>query len=179
MGRKTSPYMRKRLAQGKVEHGEVMFKPNAWLDKLKHSTEYNDDSIAGEEPTTKIADKVMDDANAAFKSIAEGHAGPGDTDSHDMLAHCIGMAQIRINDIGGPLAAEVIENLNESAKALQRARERWQRTGKWGFDGPALHSIRHAIDTYEVILRSSSPLQMEHAQHTRLNQLKALQKEAA
>lgn len=179
MGRKTSPYMRKRMAQGKIQNGEVMFKPNAWLDKLKHSTEYTDESFAGEEPTTKIADKVMDDANAAFKKIAEGLAEPGDTDCHDMLAHCIGMAQIRIIDIGGPLAPEVIEDLNESAHALHRTRERWQRTGKWGFDGPALHSIQNAINTYEVILRSSSPLQMDHAQSIRLDQVNKLQKEAA
>ena len=179
MGRKISPYMRKRQAQGKVQFGEVMFKPNAWLDKLKHSTEYTDESIAGEQPTTQIADKVMDDANQAFEKIANGQAGPSDTDCHDMLAHCIGMAQIRINDIGGPLAAEVIEDLNESAKALIRSRERWQHTCKWGFDGPALHSVRNAINTYEAILRSSSPLQMEHAQNVRLDQAKQLQKEAA
>lgn len=179
MGRKISPYMRKRKAQGKIQNGEVMFKPNAWLDKLKHSTGYTDESFAGEEPTTKIADRVMIEARMALKLVTEGTAGAGDTDCHDMLAHCIGIAQIRILDIGGPLANSVMQELNEAAKALHRTRERWQRTGKWGFDGPAMQSIHHAIDTYEIILRSSSPLQMEHAQHIRLDQLKNDQKEAA
>lgn len=179
MGRKISPYMRKRMAQGKIQNGEVMFKPNAWLDKLKHSTGYTDETIAGEEPTTKIADKVMTEARLSLQCITEGTAGAGDTDCHDMLAHCIGMAQIRILDIGGPLANGVMQELNEAAQALHRTSERWQRTGKWGFDGPAMQSIHHAIDLYETILRSSSPLQMERAQNIRLEQIKQLQKEAA
>lgn len=175
MSRKTSPYMRKRLAHGKVHQGIVMFKPNAWLDKLKHSTAYTDESIAGEEPTTKIADKVMADARLSLQKLTDGLVSGGDTDCHDMIAHCIGMAQIRIMDIGGEGASDIIAELNGSAKALHRARERWQRTGKWGLDGPAIHALRYAIDTYEVILRSSSPLQMEHAQHIRLEQVKRLQ----
>lgn len=179
MGRKTSPYMRKRMAQGKIQNGEVMFKPNAWLDCVKHSTEYTDEVIAGEEPTTKIADRVITEARLALQCITDGTAGAGDTDCHDMLAHCIGMAQIRILDIGGTLANGVMEELNEAAQALHRTRERWQRTGKWGFDGPAIQSVHHAIDTYETILRSSSPQQMENAQNIRLEQIKQLQKEAA
>lgn len=179
MGRKISPYMRKRMAQGKIQHGIVMFKPNAWLERLTFSTAYTDESIIGAEPTTKIADKVMLDARMALQKLTDGLVSGGDTDYHDMLAHCIGMAQIRILDIGGPLANGVMQELNEAAQALHRTRERWQRTGKWGFDGPAMQSIHHAIDLYETILRSSSPLQMEHAQKIRLDQLKQQQKEAA
>lgn len=175
MGRKISPYMRKRLAQGKVQHGEVMFKPNAWLDRLKHSTSYTDETFGGEEPTSKIADRVMTEARIALTCITDGTAGAGDTECHDMLAHCIGIAQIRILDIGGPGASNIMADLSEASQGLYRARERWQRTGKWGFDGPAMQSVYHAIDTYEIILRSSSPLQMENAQHIRLERVKKLQ----
>lgn len=173
--KKKSTYMKRREAQGKVQSGRVMFKPNAWLERIKFSTSYGDESIASEEPTTKIADKVMLDVRMALQKLTDGLVDSNDTECHDLLSHCVGMAQIRIQEIGGDCSNEIIGELNEGAQALSRARERWHKTGKWGLDGPAIHSLRYCIDTYEVVLRSSSPNQMETAQEIRLERVKRLQ----
>ena len=68
-----------------------------------------------------------------------------------------------------------MDSLNTAAEALQRCRERWEKLGKWGLDGPGLVALREAIDIYEAILRASSPQQMENAQMVRLDQVKRLQ----
>ncbi len=156
-------------------NGAVMLKPNAWLGQIKASAGYSDESIAGELPTSMVANKAMLGARMALQKITEGLAASDDVDSHDMLAHCIGIAQVRIHDIGGVDANNVMTDLNAGAKALNRAKQRWQQTGKWGLDGPGIYELRIALEIYEVVLRSSSPQLMENAQNFRLEKLKKLQ----
>lgn len=60
-----------------------------------------------------------------------------------------------------------------AAQGLLRARERHDRTGRWGLDGPAIEPLRESMDIYETVLGASSVMQMEQAQTVRLASLKA------
>lgn len=44
--------------------------------------------------------------------------------------------------------------------ALMRTWHRWQKMGKWGFDGPALTEVEAGIDLHEQLIRLSTPGQM-------------------
>ena len=50
--------------------------------------------------------------------------------------------------------------------ALMRCWHRHQRTGVWGFDGPALLEVEAGIDLHEQLVRLSTPLQMIEALRT-------------
>lgn len=119
---------------------------------------------------------IMLKAHSHLDLMMRGQVPGRDTESHDYLTHCVGVAQIRAVDIGGDGANDVIQDLNEAAMALRRARDRWERIGKWGLDGPGLQALPVAVHHYEAILRASSPQQMEHAQTVRLDQLKGKMK---
>lgn len=85
-----------------------------------------------------------------------------DTTQYDVLAGAIGEAEIRIIEMGGEESQEM-QTLFEAGDALLRAKERWKRIGKWGFDGVGLKYIKEALGYYEDILLASSPQQMEDA----------------
>lgn len=167
MTRKTSTYSRKRSTTGHT------YKRNAWLAAVQRCQSFDTPPVAGEEPSANTADHIMVKAHTHLDMLMRGQLSTGDTETHDYLAHCIGIAQIRTLDIGGPLANDVMQDLNDAAMALRRTRDRWERMGKWGLDGPGLQALPVALDHYETILRASSPQQMENAQTIRLEQLKA------
>lgn len=173
--RKTSAYARKRRGQGLDAHGWANAKQYAWLKAINISRPYDDESILDEVPTAEIVEKAIINARLTLKMLAEGAVKPDDTDQHDLMAHVIGMAQIRMLDIGGEGASAVMGTLNTAAQALQRMRNRWERLRTWGLDGPGIVAMREAVDIYEAILRASSPRQMERAQMVRLDQVKRLQ----
>lgn len=173
--KKTSAYARKRRAQGLGAHGWAGANQYAWLKVINTSKPYGDESILDEVPTGEIADTVIINARLTLKMLTEGAVHPDDTDQHDMLAHVIGLAQIRTLDIGGDGAGAVLDTLNTAAQALLRMRERWERLRTWRLDGPGIVAMREAVDIYEAILRASSPQQMEKAQMVRLDQVKRLQ----
>lgn len=172
MSKKTSHYMRKRMSQGKVQGGEVMFKPNAWLKRLTYNRPYSDEPLLGTTPTAEISNAAITKASMALFKMKNGLVDDDDTKVHDDIAHFVGVSQIRIRDIGGPEAAEVINELNKAARAILRARERHARTGKWGLDGPAIGELDYALDVYTEVVQSSSPQQMEDAQGKRLDAAK-------
>lgn len=126
-------------------------------------------------------ERIMLIAHSHLDMLERGLVPSADAETHDYLAHCIGVAQIRVCDIGiadranGGIEAanELLVTLNAAAQGLLRARSRHARTGKWGLDGPAIEPLRSAIDIYETVLYASSAQQMEHAQSTRLSQLQA------
>jgi hypothetical protein len=175
MSKKTSIYMRRRMAQGKVQNGVVMFSPSRPLECLSHSRPFSNESIIGEQPSAKFAEEAITNAYLALQKIKDGILPTEDTECHDLVGHCIGVSQIRILDIGGEGANELIGELNDAAHALQRTRVRHERTGKWGLDGPAINEIRNALYIYETVVRSSSPLQMERAQGVRLDKIRKQQ----
>lgn len=125
--------------------------------------------------------RIMLKAHSHIDMLARDRVPDDDEETHDYLAHCIGVAQIRVCDIGiadrhnGGIqsANELLDTLNAAAQGLLRARRRHTDIGRWGIDGPGLIAIRGAIEIYETVLYASSAQQMEHAQTTRLEQLKA------
>jgi hypothetical protein len=177
--KKTTAYARKRRAAGFSANGHGKLNEYAWLRTIKICRSYDDESILDEVPTGEIATNAIVNARTALQKMLDCAIDPDDTDPHDMLAHVIGMAQIRTLDIGGTGANAFMEILNEAAQALGRARERWQRLRKWGLDGPGIEPMKTAVDIYESILLASSPKQMEHAQMIRLDQVKNMQMEHA
>lgn len=172
MTRKTSKFIRKRVGQGRVEGGVVVYRPNAWLEKIMNSRQYEDESICGETPMSQIADAAIDHAQLALHRLINRNVAPTETEPHDLMAHCIGVTQIRVLDMGGEGANDAVTRLNQAAMGLQRARDRWERTSQWGLDGPAITDLRDALSIYEVILRGSSPQLMEDAQNRRLARVK-------
>jgi hypothetical protein len=175
MARKTSKFIRKRITQGRMEGGYVVFKPNAWLARIKFSRDYCDESICGETPSSEIADAAMDRANLALHKMINRAVLPEDVQPHDLLAHCIGVTQIRVLEMGGEGANDAMARLNQAATSLLRTRERWERTHQWGLDGLGITELRDAVAIYEVILRGSSPQLMENAQNLRLARVKQAQ----
>lgn len=168
MTRKTSVYSRKRAQQGRWG-----FARNAWLAAVQRCQSFDAPPVAGEAPSAETANHIMAKAHLHLEAMLTGNVTASDTETHDYLAHIVGIAQIRTLDIGGPLANQVMADLNDAALALRRARDRWERLGKWGLDGPGRQALPVAIDHYDAILRASSPQQMENAQTVRLEQLKA------
>ena len=171
--KKTSTYARKRRMHGMVAHRHP--DQYAWLKVIKTSRPYDGESLLDEVPTDDVADQAIINARLTLKMLIDGTVAVDDTDQHDLMAHVIGIAQIRTLDIGGSGANDVLATLNTAAQALSRCRARWEKLRKWGLDGPGIVAMREAVDIYEAILRASSPRQMEHAQMVRLDQVKRMQ----
>lgn len=92
----------------------------------------------------------------SFEAIKTG-AGT-EHDFHD-LAAAVNVTIVR---------SEAVDPLCEQTAiagrdALMRTWHRYQKTGKLGFDGPALHEVDQAIDLHEQLIRNSTPLQMIEA----------------
>lgn len=124
--------------------------------------------------------RILLKAHSHLDMLERGLVPPGDEETHDYLCHVVGIAQIRVCDIGmankdsGGIASanELLLTLNAAAKGLLRARERHAKNGKWGLDGPAIDPLRESLEIYEQALSASSAQQMEQAQGVRLASLR-------
>jgi len=92
----------------------------------------------------------------SFEALKTG-AGT-EQDFHDIAA-AINVAIVRAVDID-PLCEQTA---TDAADALMRMWERWQRSGKFGFDGPGLGQVEAGIELHEQLCRLSTPLQMMRA----------------
>lgn len=123
---------------------------------------------------------LMLKAHTHLEMLRMGSVPANDAATHDYLAHIVAISQIRVIQIGAAdsngvgQANELLAVLNAAARGLMRARQRHEKAGKWGLDGPALEPMRESLGIYEDILRASSPLQMEHAQSRRIDEIKRL-----
>jgi hypothetical protein len=95
-------------------------------------------------------------ARLAFERIKSG-AGQED-DFHCLAAAC----NVSL------VSAEKISPLVESAclmarDALLRCKERYTKTQRWGFDGPALGEIAEMLDVYEQLVGLLKPRQLQDA----------------
>lgn len=123
--------------------------------------------------------RILLKAHSHLDMLERGLVPAGDEETHDYLCHVVGIAQIRVCDIGmankaaGGIASanELLLTLNAAAQGLLRARERHAKNGKWGLDGPAIEPLRGALDIYGAVLNASSAQQMEQAQVVRLASL--------
>lgn len=94
--------------------------------------------------------KPIRDSFAAIKN------GTGDWVDFANLDIAIGTTM----ECGRDIDEFVIISAIVARDALERTWNRYQRTNRWGFDGPALTSIEYAIVLHEKILAESTPLQM-------------------
>lgn len=123
--------------------------------------------------------RILLKAHSHLDMLERGLVPAGDEETHDYLCHVVGIAQIRVCDIGmankagGGIDAanELLLTLNAAAQGLLRARERHAKNGKWGLDGQAIEPLRSSLEIYEQVLSASSAQQMEQAQGVRLASL--------
>jgi hypothetical protein len=95
----------------------------------------------------------------AFEALRTGRGT--ESDFHD-LAAAINTAMVRSEAVD-PLCEQTAIAARD---ALMRCWHRHQRTGVWGFDGPALLEVEAGIDLHEQLIRLSTPLQMIEALRT-------------
>ena len=105
-----------------------------------------------EEEVTRLALPVR----LAYESIRSGTGSEADFDA---LAIAINDAVIRSESID----ALCVETCRIAQDALLQAKERYLRTGRWGFDWQGLQNIPPALDLYEEIIANSTPAQMIEA----------------
>ena len=89
----------------------------------------------------------------SFEAIKTG-AG-SEQDFHD-LAAAVNVTIVRSETVD-PLCEQTAIAARD---ALLRTHDRFQKSGRWGFDGPALGEIADGIDLHEQLIRNSTPLQM-------------------
>lgn len=123
--------------------------------------------------------RILLKAHSHLDMLERGLVPAGDEETHDYLCHVVGIAQIRVCDIGmanrrtGGIesANELLATLNAAAQGLMRARQRHAKTARWGLDGLAIEPLRASLEIYEQVLSASSAQQMEQAQGVRLRYL--------
>ena len=92
----------------------------------------------------------------SFEALKSGKGV--ESDFHDIAA-AINATIVRSEQVD-PLCEQTAIAARD---ALMRCWHRHERTGVWGFDGPALHEVEAGIDLHEQLIRMSTPLQMVQA----------------
>lgn len=95
----------------------------------------------------------------SFESLRSGKGT--ESDFHD-LAAAINTTLVRSESID-PLCQQTAVCARD---ALMRCWDRYQHTGKWGFDGPAFSAIDAGLTLHEELIRLSTPLQLVQALRT-------------
>ena len=95
----------------------------------------------------------------SFQSLRTGQGT--ESDFHD-LAAAINTTMVRSESVDPACVSTAIA----ARDALMRCWHRYERTGTFGFDGPALLEIEAGIDLHEQLIRLSTPLQMIKALRT-------------
>lgn len=174
MTRKTSAYAMKLKRIGNYYNGAQ------YLNVIQRSRPYDAEPIIGSwiEGTHSAAQKAMILVRDAYVSIKNGAADPADSREFDLLAHALGVTYLRACDIAGQDEFDnpMLPIWRAGNEAMRRVSDRYNKIGRWGFDGPALDEVDAAIELYETILQASSPAQMEEATVRRLEILTAMKK---
>ncbi len=106
------------------------------------------------DPGDTTADHIK--TREAFARVADGTASK---DDFDRVVVALNLARIRAGQIDQGLCDEV----GTAQAALERCKQRYLTTGKFGFDGPGLQAMLTGLDHHEAIMDASSPRQMELA----------------
>lgn len=165
--KKTSKYATKLKQRGYGYNGA------AWANVIQRCRPYTDEDVVPGwhvGSTQGAATDCVLRARIAFDDIREGR---GTVVSHDMLAHSLGVAWLRAIEIEGEDGEGMIPIIKAATFAVKRMSERHTRTGRFGWDGPALQEVDAGLDVYEAIVQASSPAQMTAACDKRLLILKA------
>jgi hypothetical protein len=89
----------------------------------------------------------------SFEAIKSGRGTHSD---YQDLADAINCAMIRAESID-PMAESMVLRARD---AMLRVLDRFRRTNRWGFDGPAITEVEDAVEFHEQLLRLSTPQQM-------------------
>lgn len=92
----------------------------------------------------------------SFESLKSGKGT--ESDFHDIDA-AICASLVRSRDVDPLCEQTALAAYN----AMKRTHDRWLRTGRWGFDGPALVEVDEGISLHEELIRNSTPQQMLNA----------------
>ena len=99
-----------------------------------------------------LADKI-NPIRDSFAAIKAGAATPVDLENMDIaMTTTLGYAR--------SIDALVVLTATVARDAIGRCWERYQHTGRWGWDGPALQAMEDGIDLHEQMLRQSTPADM-------------------
>lgn len=150
-----------------------------WAKPILMSRGFDEKDAVSSPEISDIAKNICIKLQDSIAKITHGTEPTPSTSAHDMIAHCLGVAQIRVLDIGGDGADDLLTALHDGVYGLERCRSRWESTGKWGFDGPAMTALNKSAEIYEMILYGSSPYQMENAQMHRLDVIRIRQRKTA
>jgi hypothetical protein len=108
----------------------------------------------------KYSDEEVNDLQLpillAFDSIKSGKATIND---YSTLATPLAVVGVLSEDIH----PECVFVANKAIEGMVRCLERFQKLGKWGFDGQALQDIPVVIDIHEQFVRLLLPVQMVKA----------------
>lgn len=159
--RKTSAYARKQRRLGGVYNGVEGF------NVIQRCRQYTSEPLPGMQSvagTQTAADKSMILVREAYLAM-KGNACIDPAHDFDVLAHAIGVSWIRAVQIAGEdeFTNTMLPILKAANDALGRSKERFQRIGRMGFDGPAIDQVEAGIEVYEAIVSASSPAQMSAA----------------
>ncbi len=86
----------------------------------------------------------------SFEALKSGKGQ--ESDFHDIAA-AINCTMVRSEEVDPMCEYTAIA----ARDALMRTWHRWEKTGKWGFDGPALAEVEAGIDLHEQLIRLSTP----------------------
>lgn len=169
MTRKTTAYARRRA------HTQRDPTNGFFLNVIQRARPYTDEPIPGSsiEGTQSTADASKLRVAIALQGMVNQALPSDDTEAFDLLAHAIGVSIIRAYQIGGD-RTEALLTLQAGTAALREIRNRRDRIGRWGTTRPEQIALTEAVETYEVILQSSSPAQMAKATELRMESLRAM-----
>lgn len=158
MSRKTSAHARKKRASRQNADEQRIRHIGAWACVIVNSKACEDDAC-----NQQLATKLLAGLRLSYQKLCDRLLPASDTEAHTSLADAVSVAQYRVLEIGGPEANGYMHALNLAAHALDRTRERWERTGAWGLDGPARLELLDAIEIHEAIVLKSTPNQLQAA----------------
>ena len=130
------------------------------LHLLNHCRPYD------EGDTTLEHIKTLD----SFGRLKDGTASE---DDFLRVAKTLNLAMARACEIDEALA----QMLHASHDAMNRLRERYLSTNKWGFDGPGIQAVAEGLGIAQTIMDSSSPQQMINAEITMFRVLNKIERE--
>jgi hypothetical protein len=101
----------------------------------------------------------------AYDAMLKGLAVEGDFHT---LAAAINIAMVCSESIDPLVEQSCIAGLD----AMQRLYERHQRTGSWGFDGPAIHEVEQSVEIYEQLTALLTGGQLKSAMQTCIQRMR-------
>ena len=103
--------------------------------------------------TAEESFEVQFPVRAAYDKLIRGVGDDGDV---GIVHAAIDLCKAASSDLD-PFVAESCE---KATAAIKRTNERHEKTGRWGFDGPAIHEVREAVEIFEQICTTLKPLQL-------------------